>query len=171
MNNNSTKNNTKSRLTDRKVSFYTGVLISIILVLTPFVFYIYKYAPADSQVWETPLGTITANGFLSVQSFIHAAFTKITFVLLTGIWFLTAKNWWKHAILVPFTLFLFQLLGVINHELQYIDMFDFWYSLPLIIPILMFMIYISYRISKRQGLTITDSEVDEEIKNILSDDL
>jgi hypothetical protein len=135
-------------------------------------FYLYKYAPADSPVWETPFGTITANGFGNAQSFIHAVFTKITFVVLTGMWFLTAKNWWKYSILIPFTLFLFQLLGVLNYELQYMDMFDFWYSLPLIVPILMFMMYISYRISKRAGDSrVHKSELDEEIKNLWSDEL
>ena len=102
----------------------------------------------------------------------HALFTKITFVLLTGIWFLTSKNWWKYAILVPLTMFLFQLSGVINDKIGYIDEFDFWYSLPIILPILFFLIYISYVISKkRSGDDKLKEDVDQEVKKILSDDL
>ena len=102
----------------------------------------------------------------------HALFTKIIFVLLTGIWFLTSKNWWKYAILVPLTLFLFQLSGVVNDKIKYIDEFDFWYSLPVILPILFFLIYISYVISKKQGGSDDlKDDVDQEIKKILSDDL
>lgn len=172
-NNKSIKTNTKSRPTDKRRSkIIIGVLLSILLVATPFLFYIYKFAPADSKEWKTILGTIHAGGFGSVQIYLHALFTKIIFVLLTGIWFLTSQNWWKYAILVPFTLFLFQLSGVVNYKLMYIDEFDFWYSLPVVLPILFFLIYISYSISKpnNSGEDLKNA-VDREIRNILSNDL
>jgi hypothetical protein len=85
------------------------VLLSLFLIATPFLFYIYKYAPADGREWDTFFGVINSGGFGSVQAYMHALFTKITFVSLTGIWFLTSNNWWKYAILVPLTMFLFQL--------------------------------------------------------------
>lgn len=172
MNNKLTKETSKFRQTDKKPSIISGVLLSIILIATPFLFYLYRSAPNDSSEWDTLFGTIRSGGFNNVQSYIYTLFTKITFVLLTGIWFLTSNNWWKYAILVPFTMFLFQLIGVINHELQYIDEFDFWYSLPVILPILFFVIYISVRISKNQrDSTDLMSEVEYEIKKIMSEDL
>ena len=157
---------------DRKKRFINGVLLSLVLTATPFLFYIYKFAPVDSKEWDTIFGTITSGGFGSVQSFLHALFTKISFVLLTGIWFVTATNWWKYSILVPFTMFLFQLSGTINFQLQYIDEYDFLYSLTFITPIIFFLVYISYRISKRP-LINTDLEEDvvDEISKILSDEL
>lgn len=162
----------KFRQTDRRRNIITGVLLSLFLTATPFLFYIYKYAPADSKEWDTFFGSIHSGGFGSVQAYMHALFTKITFVSLTGIWFLTSNNWWKYAIMVPLTMFLFQLSGVINYKIQYIDEFDFWYSLPAILPILFFLFYISYRISKG-SISSADlkRDVDEEIKKILSDDL
>jgi hypothetical protein len=172
MSNKSIKTNTKFRQTDRKKSILIGVLLSLFLIATPFLFYIYKYAPADGSIWKTSFGTIDSGGFGSVQAYFHALFTKITFVLLTGIWFLTSGNWWKYAILVPLTMFLFQLSGVINYKIQYIDEFDFWYSLPVILPILFFLVYISLRISSRGGNSDDlKYEVDDEIKKILSDNL
>ncbi|MEZ4858829.1 MAG: hypothetical protein R2781_08460 [Flavobacteriaceae bacterium] len=135
-------------------------------------FYLYKYAPPNSTEWKTLFGTIHSGGFANMQAFMHALFTKITFVLLTGIWFLTSQNWWKYAILVPFTMFLFQLSGVVNAQMEYIDEFDFWYSLPVVLPILFFLIYISYIISKKKtGVDELKQDVDREIKKILSDDL
>ena len=131
-----------------------------------------SFALADSKEWNTLIGTIQSGGFGSVQMYMHALFTKIIFVMLTGIWFLTSQNWWKYAILVPLTLFLFQLSGVVNAKMEYIDEFDFWYSLPVVLPILFFIIYISYIISKkRTGSDNLKEDVDREIKKILSDDL
>lgn len=101
----------------------------------------------------------------------HALFTKIIFVLLTGIWFLTSQNWWKYAILIPFTTFLFQLSGVVNYKMRYIDEFDFWYSLPVVLPILFFLVYISYIVSKNSSEDELKHDVDREIRRILSDEL
>ena len=158
--------------TDKKISFKKGVAISLLLIATPFLFYIYTIAPADSKEWDTIFGSIEAGNFKSVQTFLHALFTKITFVLLTLIWFLTSNNWWKYAILVPLTMFLFQLFGVISSKLQFIDEFDFWYSLPFIIPILAFLIYISIRISKKPDLSYElKNDVKEEISKMFSDNL
>lgn len=172
MTNKSIKNNTRFRQTDKKRSIFIGVLLSMVLTATPFLFYIYQFAPADSTQWETSFGTIKASGFNSVQSFLHALFTKATFVLLLGIWFLTARNWWKYAILIPLTMFLFQFIGVLNVELEYIDEYDFWYSLPIIIPILLFLIFISIRLSTKQDISASlKDEVDHEIHMMLSDDL
>ncbi len=172
MSNKSTRTSTKFRQTDRKRNLISGVLLTILLIATPFLFYIYKYAPSDSKEWDTIFGTISASGFGSAQAFMHAVFTKITFIILTATWFLTSNNWWKYAILVPLTMFLFQFIGVLNYELQYIDEFDFWYSLPIIVPILLFLIYISYRISKNESDSADlMSEVDDEIKKITGDDL
>jgi len=172
MNNKSTRIKLRFQKTDKKYSIISGVLLSLILTTTPFLFYLYRLAPPESEEWNTIFGTIKSNGFSNVQSYIYTLFTKITFLLLTGIWFLTSNNWWKYAILVPLTMFLFQLLGVINSELEYIDEFDFWYSLPVILPILFFVIYISFRISKNQNNSIElMQEVEDEIKKIMSDDL
>ncbi len=168
----SIKINTKFPQTDRNRSIIIGVLLSLILITTPFLFYIYKFAPADATEWDTFFGSLESGGFGSVQSYMHALFTKITFVLLTGIWFVTSKNWWKYAILVPFTMFLFQLSGVINQNVQYIDEYDFWYSLPVVLPIIFFLIYISYLVGKRSsGNDSLKKEVDQEITNIFSDKL
>tara|TARA_R110000772_G_scaffold33423_2_gene81393 strand:+ start:178 stop:693 length:516 start_codon:yes stop_codon:yes gene_type:complete len=171
MSSKSTKTNTKSRQTDRKKSLLTGVLLSFLIIATPFIFYIYKYAP-DAKEWDTVFGTLRSSGFNNVQTYMHAVFTKFTFIMLTTIWFLTSNNWWKYAILVPLVMFLFQFIGVLNFELQYIDEVDFWYSLPIILPILIFLIYISLRISKNESdSSDLMTEVDDEIKKLKGEDL
>lgn len=173
MSNKSIKKTWKFRTTDnKKTTLFTGVLLTLILVATPFLFYLYRIVPSDATEWETLFGTVRTSGFNTVQGYIYTLFTKLTFVLLTGIWFLTSKNWWRYAILVPFTMFLFQLSGVINQNIQYIDEYDFWYSLPVILPIIFFLIYISYRIGKRTAEnTDLKDQVDDEISKIFSDEL
>ena len=172
MTNKLTKTNTKYRQRDKKSTFITGVLLSLFLISTPFLFYIYKYAPADATEWDTLFGVIKSGNFSNVQSFMHALFTKLTFILLTSIWFVTCRNWWKYAILVPLTMFLFQLSGVINYQIKFIDEFDFWYSIPLILPVLILLIFISYRVGKHsQANADLNQKATEEVKKLISDDL
>lgn len=161
----------KSRLTDRKKDLLLGGVISLILISTPFLFYIYKYAPADQMRWDTYIGTFEAGQFSSVQVYFHALFTKVTFVILTGLWFLTSRSWWKYAILVPFTMFLFQLSGVINFQVKYMDEYDFWDALPFIFPIIFFLAFISHRLSTRKPKSSLDDEASEEIKKMFSDEI
>ncbi|WP_339611271.1 hypothetical protein [uncultured Planktosalinus sp.] len=161
----------KYRQTDRKNQLIKGGVISIILISTPFLFYMYKYAPADQTSWDTFLGTFEAGAFSNVQNYMHALFTKITFVILTGLWFLTSNKWWRYAILVPFTMFLFQLSGVISYKVMYMDEYDFWDALPFILPIIFFLAFISHRLSKRKPSSTLDEEADEEIKKMFSDEI
>lgn len=162
----STKKITKSLPTGRRKKLLIGVGITIILILSPFAFYLYRYAPHDSKEWDVLFFTVYSGGFNSVQLFIHALFTKLLYVLLTGIWFLTARHWWKYAILVPFTMFLFQLSGVINFSIQYIDEYDFWYSLPVVIPVIIFLVWLSGKLRFYTTALDIREQIDEELESI-----
>jgi len=156
---------------DRKKGLTNGVIISICLIATPFLFYIYTFAP-EAREWNTIFGTIGSGEFQTVQALLHALFTKFTFILLTGIWFFTSKNWWKYAILVPFTMFLYQFISVLNFQLTSYDEFDFWYSLPILLPILAFIIYISVRVSKKEDPSEDlKGDLDEEIKRMFNTEI
>ena len=93
MKSNSKKRTTKSHQTDRKSRLIFGGVVAIILAATPFLFYLYKYAPEESETWDTWLFTINSGGFGSAAVFVHAMVTKLTFVLITAIWFLTSRDW------------------------------------------------------------------------------
>lgn len=159
-----TKTSTKYHQTDRRKRLITGGVIAVVLAITPFLFYLYKYAPDDSKIWETPFFTINSKGFSSAQGYIHALFTKITFVTITAMWFVTSRDWWKWAILVPLIMFLFQLLGVINYNIKYIDEFDFWFALPIIIPTVLTLVWIGNEINRTIGDIDLREELEEELE-------
>lgn len=156
--------NTKFHQTDRKKRLIIGGVIALLLAITPFLFYLYKSAPDNARIWETPFFTINGKGFSSAQAYAHALFTKITFMIITGLWFLTSRDWWKWAILVPFIMFLFQLLGVINYNNQYLDEFDFMYSLPIVIPTVLTLVWIGHELNKTIGALDLKEELEEELE-------
>lgn len=165
----SKKRITKSRQTDRKSRLIFGGVVAIILATTPFLFYLYKYAPENSEIWDTAIFTIDSGGFGSVQAFVHAIVTKSTFVIITSIWFLTSRDWWKWAILIPLIMFLFQFFGVINYQNSYVDKFDFWYALPVITPIIIVLIWISHELNRVVGDLDLKDEIEDELKQYEDD--
>lgn len=159
------KKTTNRQYTDRRKRFIIGGVIAFLLAITPFLFYLYKYAPSDTTIWKTNFYTIKSGGFGDVQSFVHALFTKITFITITTLWFVTSKDWWKWAILIPLIMFLFQLLGVLYQHSPYMDEFDFWYSLPIIMPVVAFLIWISHELNKIIGDLDLKDEIEKELES------
>ena len=148
------------------VNHKKGVFISILLVLTPFLFYLYKFAPQE-QSWDLEWIVISSGGFKTVYSSMHAMITKLTLIVICSVWFFTSVYWWRYAILVPFTMFLFQLSGVLNYQLEYIDNYDFWYSLPIVLPIIAIMILTSNKVEQRLKVIEVRDKFKNEIINAL----
>ncbi|WP_299431506.1 hypothetical protein [uncultured Aquimarina sp.] len=162
----SKKKTTKFQRTgNRNKRFIQGVIISAILIATPFLFYLYRFAP-KSDSWDLGLFIIYSGGFKSVIGFVHAFFTKVTFLIITTIWFFTARQWWRFAILIPFGMFFFQLSGVINQNIRYTDDFSFWKSLIILGPILIGMIMYSIKLNQKTQLLDIREQVKKEMEAI-----
>ncbi|WP_378187602.1 hypothetical protein ACE939_04550 [Aquimarina sp. W85] len=160
------KTSTKFRLTGKRHRrFLQGVVISLILIATPFLFYIYRFAPAEDS-WDLGFFTLYNGGFGTVKTFVHALMTKLMFLVFTTIWFFTARHWWRFSILVPFGLFFFQTMGVINQNIEYSDNFNFWKVMPLLLPIVVIMIYISVKLKDQTQLLDLRDQVEKEIETI-----
>ncbi len=85
-------------------------------------FYSYKSFPNDSQIWETSLFTINTT-YYSINAFA---------------WFFTCKHWWHWIILVPITMYSFQLWGIINQSSN-LDEVELIYLLPLMMFLIPFV--------------------------------
>jgi len=79
-------------------------------------FYSYKYLPQEATSW-TFLGiTLTENNFGDVSTAVYYYFNKFVPLMLLVIWFVTSKNWWYHAILIPLSMYSFQLFTALNYS-------------------------------------------------------
>lgn len=62
----------------------------------------------------------------------------LPFMLLI-LWFWTCKHWWRHVILIPIAMFGFQLITVLNDDVQYFDLVEIWYVFPMMLVIVPFI--------------------------------
>ncbi len=125
--NKSTEIETVQRRTDKKALFFGGIVVFLIAI-SPFVFYSYKSFP-EIKTWETFLFT-SETSFYSWFDYAWYFVSKFVPLYLLLLWFFTCKHWWHWIILVPITMYAFQLWGIIN-ENQNLDELELFYILPL----------------------------------------
>ncbi len=104
-----------------------GTIVFLIILLTPFLFYIYKSFP-NSQVWKTSFFEWHTN-FNTWFDYAWLLFGKIIPIVLLLVWFFTCKHWWYWAILAPLGMYIFQLWGIVEQSYR-IDEVELLYLYP-----------------------------------------
>lgn len=120
-----------------KKSLIQGGLIVLVIAITPFIYYAYESFPVDSQTWETSYFTFSTN-YPSLNTYAWFLTGKIIPIILLLIWFFTCKHWWHWIILVPLSMYIFQMWGIINQS-RNIDEVELTYIIPLMMLVIPFV--------------------------------
>lgn len=119
-----------------KSNLLLGSVIATIIAISPYLYYLHESVP-DTKVWDTFLFTYNSGYFGSANNAMYFVFSKAIPLLLILIWFFTCRHWWYHTLLVPITMYLYQIINVFNDDIKYVDEFELVYMIPvmaLIIP-------------------------------------
>jgi hypothetical protein len=149
----------------KKTSLIVGSFIILIVITIPYLLYFYKSIPSDIENLETFIGTVKSGYYSSVQSFLYNFFSKLVPLLLLLIWFLTNKHWWVHAIIIPISVYLFQLISVINDSEDFVDEVDFIYTVPIAVIIIVILYFIRSKMAIYILAVDLKKEMDENMKN------
>lgn len=115
--------------TDKR-SVLIGTLVAIFLATSPYLFYLYEYVP-DGTVWDNFLFTYKSLGFQDVKISMWILTGKVVPLLFLIVWFFTCRQWWYHAILVPISMYIYQIAAVFNDDNKYVDEFQLLYLVPI----------------------------------------
>jgi hypothetical protein len=132
---------------NKKTSLFIGSIIIILIVSTPYLLYFYQSFPQDLENWDTIFGIIKGGYFGSVFVFMYTFFSKFVPLMLLFIWFITNKNWWSHSLIIPISVYLFQLISVINDSANYTDEVEFIYTVPFLVVIVVILYFIRSKIA------------------------
>lgn len=144
------------------------VIVALLILALPFLFYLYKLAP-DTAVWETELFTFNSGGWGNVYLYLWLTLTRLLLVFILSIWFITCKHWWRYVILVPLIIELFKFISVFNNNVSVIDEIEYIYSLPFTIPIIAFVLFISKKINYYSKYLDLNNEMNAEIESLLNE--
>ncbi len=101
----------------------------------------------------------------SVQTYIYMFFSKFVPLLLLLIWFITCKHWWVHAILIPLSVYLFQLISVINDGNELLDEVTFIYTVPITTIVIVILYFIRNKMSVYIQAVDLKKEMDDNMRN------
>ena len=121
---------------DNKKAIIIGSIIGIFLAVSPYLFYLYESVP-NYLVWDTFLFSYSSNYYHDANTAMWVLTGKLIPLIFLIIWFFTNRNWWYHSLLVPITMYLYQIFAFFADETKLIDVFQLLYMVPimaLIIP-------------------------------------
>lgn len=114
---------------DRK-SLILGSVIATIISITPYLFYLYESVP-QQKVWNTFLFTYDSHLWHDANLAMWILTGKVIPFILLLIWFLTNRQWWFHALLVPLAMYLYQIIGFVITDTGNVDEFHLIYMVPI----------------------------------------
>ena len=130
----------------------------------------------DGSVWENSFFTYESKYYESVNVAMWTYFGKIMPLLLLLIWFFTNKHWWYHSILIPISMYSYQLTTAVYQDLYLedvrinIDSNQLIYLAPFFIGVLFVLYLIRIKIFDRvYGIDL--SELNETDVSIFSSGL
>lgn len=156
----------KSQETDKrsiKKQFILGSLLATIIAGTPFLFYLYNYVP-ESPDWETFLFTYHSGFYENAQTAMWMLTGKIITLLFLIIWFFTCRHWWYHSLLVPISMYMYQIIDAIRQDTT-MDEFDLLYMLPIMAIVIPSIYLIKAKVfTKINDANKTMQELEDEFK-------
>ena len=165
-----TKSKNKLSTDQRSKFLLLGSIIAVTIAFSPYLFYLYEIFP-NGPIWETSFFTYESKYYEDVLTAAWTYLGKIVPLLLLFIWFFTCKHWWYHAILVPISMYTYQLV-VIFYEDVYLqvnpmDTNQLVYLAPFFIVVLSIVYLIRVKIFDRiYGIDL--SEIDETDVSVFS---
>ena len=148
----------------RRRSLILGSFIILLIISTPYFLYLYRAIPYELENYESFFGTINGGYYEKAQSYVYTFFGKFVPFLLLIIWFITNKHWWVHALIIPITVYLFQLISVINDGELYYDEVEFIYTVPIAVIIIVILYFLRSTMSTYIQALDLKKEMDENMK-------
>jgi len=147
-----------------------GSFVATLIAIIPYIFYSYNSVP-DIKVWNTFLFTFDSKFYESANMFAWVFMSKFLPLYILFIWFFTCRHWWYHALLIPIAMYMFQLFGTINDDVQMMDQFQLKYLLPIMIIVVPSIYLVRAKLFNKMNSDKTLQELEEEFmirpKNLL----
>lgn len=149
---------------NKRTSLLIGSLMVILIIFSPYLLYFYQSIPADLENWDTIFGLVKGGYYGTAQVFIYTLLSKFVPLLLLFIWFITNKTWWTHALIIPISVYLFQLISVINDSEKYYDEVEFIYAVPITVVVVVILYFVRSKLSIYIQAVDLKREMDDNMK-------
>ncbi|WP_246126033.1 hypothetical protein [Bizionia myxarmorum] len=122
------KSRSEFQNTDKSV-IILGSIIATFIAITPYLFYLYESVPSE-KTWDTFMFTYESIGYGDANIVMWLLTGKLIPLLFLLIWFFTCRHWWYHTLLVPISMYIYQIIGLFNEDQSYVDELQLIYLVP-----------------------------------------
>ncbi len=129
-----TKNQSRYRQKVNK-KIFLGSLTAILLAVSPYLFYLYEGVPKE-KIWNTFLFTYESGFYENANTAMWILTGKAIPLFFLLIWFFTCRHWWYHTLLVPITMFIYQIISFFYDETAQVDELQLIYLVPVMAVII-----------------------------------
>lgn len=139
--------------------------VVLFVVISPFVFKLHEYFSSDPTATINLLGfQIDRNGFANLSIYAWFMLGKIVPLYLFVIWFFTCKHWWYHIILIPITMYAFQIFEVVYSDDKFVDTENILWLLPVCMVVIPIVYFIRIKLYDKHVHGIDLEAMDAELK-------
>jgi hypothetical protein len=132
--------------------------------MTPYLFYLYESVPTTPD-WDTFLFTYNSGYYDNANVSMWVLTGKLIPLFLLVIWFFTCRHWWYHALLVPISMYSYQIYITLNDDFEFADSNQLIYLIPIMAVIIPTIYLIRARIfNKINEATKSLQELEDEFK-------
>ena len=148
--------------------FYRDMIIAIIIIISPFLFYLYTISPKETTRWETLFFVLDLESIeLEVDKMLwHISYKTLT-IIIFSLWYLTCKHKWKYAILIPLVVELNKLTNYFFEINSSLVDYKMYYSLILSLPLIFLLAFLSVILDYSYYSKSINQQIDEEIDTML----
>ncbi len=159
-------NDSKARLRVKRKIIIESVFVFFIAI-SPFLYKIYDFMPKEPEETISIFGFVIDNhGFSDVATYFWFLMSKIIPLYLMVFWFMTAKNWWYHIILIPIAMYAFQVFEVVFDSDDYVDTENIWWLLPILMVIIPIVYFIRIKLYDKYVHGIDLEAMEAELKGL-----
>ncbi|THD67946.1 hypothetical protein E7Z59_09865 [Robertkochia marina] len=137
-----------------------GSLVALLIAISPYIFYLYESFP-KANTWQTDFFYFTSEYELYTSAWLFLG--KFVPLYLFIIWFITCKHWWYHVILIPISMFVFQLISVMN-DLKYLDEVEIYFIIPVMMIVIPLVYLVRLKLFDKVVHGIDLRKIDEELE-------
>lgn len=109
------------------------ILLMSFLILYPVFFYSYVFISDEIKQISIFGITFTSLYFESIQTFVWTFLGKLLPFLALSFWYLTFRKKWINVLHIPISMYLFQMIRLIQQDIFNFDTFEFFFTVPFMV--------------------------------------
>ena len=148
-----------------KKELIVGSFIATFIAITPYLITLWEGVPSDTKSWDTFLFSYSTTYYVDIQSLVWTLLSSLIPLLLLLVWIFTCKHWWYHVIIVPIVMYIYQIITILNDDLEFSEKNLVLWLFP-VMAVIIPSIYLirAQMFNKIKDVNKTMEELEEEFK-------